>query len=79
MLERVQPWPGVGEARHIADAALFLASDEAEFVTGEALVVDGGLMAGGPNLFGKLGADLSAFGLRGVSRGSTGEAETLYQ
>jgi NAD(P)-dependent dehydrogenase (short-subunit alcohol dehydrogenase family) len=79
MLEGVQPWPGVGDARHIADAALFLASDEAEFITGEALVVDGGLTSAGPNLFGKLGADLASFGVRGVSRGSTGEPETLYQ
>jgi len=78
MLERVQPWPGVGEARHIADAALFLASDEAEFITGEAVVVDGGLTAAGPNLFDRLGADLSALGLRGVNRGSTGEPETFY-
>ena len=78
MLERVQPWPGVGQATHIADAALFLASDEAGFVTGEALVVDGGLTAAGPNLFGRMGADLSAMGLRGVNRGSTGEPETFY-
>jgi NAD(P)-dependent dehydrogenase (short-subunit alcohol dehydrogenase family) len=78
MLEQVQPWPGVGQATHIADAALFLASAEAEFVTGEALVVDGGLTAAGPNLFGRMGADLSAMGLRGVNRGSTGEPETFY-
>lgn len=78
MLERVQPWRGVGEARHIADAALFLASEEAEFITGEALVVDGGLTAAGPDLFGRLGADLSALGMRGVNRGSTGEPETFY-
>ena len=68
----------LGLARHIADAALFLSSGEAEFITGEALVVDGGLMAAGPNLFGKMGADMSSFGFRGVSRGSTGEGETLY-
>jgi NAD(P)-dependent dehydrogenase (short-subunit alcohol dehydrogenase family) len=78
MLERVQPWPGVGQATHIADAALFLASAEAEFVTGEAIVVDGGLTAAGPNLFGRMGADLSALGMRGVNRGSTGEPETFY-
>ena len=32
---------------HIAGAALFLASDDARFVTGEALAVDGGLTAAG--------------------------------
>ncbi len=78
MLEQVQPWKQVGEARHIADAALFLASDEAEFITGESLVVDGGLTSAGPNLFGRMGADLSALGMRGVNRGSTGEPETFY-
>ncbi len=38
-----QPLPTIGLPRHIADAALWLASDESSFVTGQALVVDGGL------------------------------------
>ena len=35
-----------GQPREIANAALFLASDEASFVTGQALAVDGGFTAG---------------------------------
>ncbi len=42
LLTQLQPLPITGEPRHIAQAALFLASDESEFVTGQALVIDGG-------------------------------------
>jgi len=37
----------VGEAEEVAQAVLFLASDEASFVTGAALPVDGGFLQGG--------------------------------
>jgi NAD(P)-dependent dehydrogenase (short-subunit alcohol dehydrogenase family) len=36
----------VGEARDVAAAAVFYASDEAEFITGTTLLVDGGMTAG---------------------------------
>lgn len=36
------PWGRMSEAQDIANAALYLASDEAEFVTGVVLEVDGG-------------------------------------
>ena len=44
-------WPGppigrIGEARDVAAAAVFYASDEAEFITGTTLLVDGGMTAG---------------------------------
>jgi NAD(P)-dependent dehydrogenase (short-subunit alcohol dehydrogenase family) len=39
------PWPRLGTPRDVANAALWLASDEATFVTGENLMVDGGWMA----------------------------------
>jgi hypothetical protein len=42
-----QPWPERGEPEHIADVATFLASDEARFITGETVKVDGGLLAQG--------------------------------
>jgi 2-keto-3-deoxy-L-fuconate dehydrogenase len=35
----------LGTAEEVAQAALYLASDHAAFVTGTALVIDGGLMA----------------------------------
>ena len=68
--EQMQPLPLAGRPEHIANAALFLASDEAAFVSGHALVVDGGLEAAGPNLFKRL----EVFrGMKGVSRGTTGQ------
>ncbi len=42
----VQPVRTTGSPRHIADACVFLASDEAAFVNGTYLVVDGGLTIG---------------------------------
>lgn len=45
-LAKWYPLGRVGQPADIANAALFLASDEAAWVTGSTLVVDGGLMAG---------------------------------
>ena len=43
-----QPIGRSGEPEDIANMALFLASDESQWVTGQAMVVDGGLLAGRP-------------------------------
>jgi NAD(P)-dependent dehydrogenase (short-subunit alcohol dehydrogenase family) len=40
------PLPRLGRSEDVANAALFLASDEATYITGENLMVDGGWMAG---------------------------------
>ncbi|MGH3728310.1 MAG: SDR family NAD(P)-dependent oxidoreductase [Micromonosporaceae bacterium] len=50
-----QPVGRLGSAEEIAAAALYLASDEASFVTGAQLVIDGGLTAGPAAREGQLG------------------------
>src|SRR6202451_2716267 len=45
-LEKAQPLPIAGQPEDIAQAALFLSSDAARFITGHCLVVDGGATAG---------------------------------
>ena len=43
---RRTPWPRLGRPQDIANAAVFLASDSASFITGSNLLVDGGWLAG---------------------------------
>lgn len=71
LVRQKQPWPDLGLPQHIADAALFLASDESRFITGQVIVVDGGLTALGPDIFGH---DVDSRMLRraGLNTGSTG-------
>ncbi|KAK3073585.1 hypothetical protein LTR53_004684 [Teratosphaeriaceae sp. CCFEE 6253] len=40
-LSAEHPWNALGKAEDVADAALFLASDEAAWITGHSLVIDG--------------------------------------
>ncbi len=44
-LARIQPIGRLGEPDEVASAALFLLTDAASFITGEALAVDGGYLA----------------------------------
>ena len=44
-LKNLHPMGRLGRPEEIANAALFLASDEASFITGSSLVIDGGYTA----------------------------------
>jgi len=55
LLDHVQTVPRVGRPQDIASMVLFLASDESEWVTGQAMIVDGGLTVG-PNFSALAGA-----------------------
>ena len=72
-----QPWPDIGRPEDIAGAALFLASDDSQFVTGEAIVVDGGLTAAGPAQRGI--ARTAPNGWVGMNRGTTGQGPSVRQ
>ncbi len=77
MFDACQPWPEHGRGDDIAGAALFLASDDASFVSGEALVVDGGLTAAGPEIWKRFDRKPEWQARRsGVTRGNTGEPAT---
>ena len=64
-------------AAAIAAVALFLASHDARFVTGEALVADGGLTAAGASTAEKLGLGGALYAAAGMDHGSTGVPPTL--
>jgi NAD(P)-dependent dehydrogenase (short-subunit alcohol dehydrogenase family) len=76
-MQDIQPWPDPGEPDHIARVMAFLAGDDAAFVTGENIVVDGGLLAGGARLDDRIGGNPALRGLAGINRGSTGERHTV--
>lgn len=58
-LVRWYPLRRVGEPEDIAAAAAFLASDDASWITGEVLRVDGGLLAGNAQMARELVADFA--------------------
>jgi NAD(P)-dependent dehydrogenase (short-subunit alcohol dehydrogenase family) len=69
-----QPWPDRGEGADIAAMALFLASDDSRFVSGQAHVVDGALLAAGTRVFGQLPGTDRLSQVAGIAHGTTGQA-----
>jgi NAD(P)-dependent dehydrogenase (short-subunit alcohol dehydrogenase family) len=76
-IDGIQPWAELGQPDDIARVVEFLAGDGARFVTGENVVIDGGLMAAGVRLDDRLGGNPALRGRAGVNRGTTGEAHTV--
>ena len=86
MLPNVQPLALAGSPDHIASTVVFLASEESAFITGESILVDGGLMASGPDLPTRFRAAARSASIKipllddspvpdvGVSRGTTGDS-----
>jgi len=74
MVAALQPWPDHGAGADIAGAALWLAGDDSRFVTGEAIRVDGGLVAAGTRA--NSGVDPHGAWRRytGFAPGTTGES-----
>ncbi|MGA2410893.1 MAG: SDR family oxidoreductase [Candidatus Binataceae bacterium] len=50
-MAKTQPIPRAGRPEDIAAMALFLASDDAEWITGTAMIVDGGMSTGNQRIF----------------------------
>ena len=73
-IDGVQPWADLGQPDDIARVVEFLAGDGSRFMTGENVVIDGGLLAAGVRLDDRLGGNPGLRGKAGVNRGPTGEA-----
>lgn len=71
------PWPELGQPEHIADCALFYASDESAYITGDATLVDGGMVAVSPGIVMNGGLESAPAGYVGVNRGTTGLGTTV--
>lgn len=77
LIEDSQPWPRRGEGSDIAGAALFLASDDSEFYTGQAMTVDGGITATGTRIYGRMRNTRNLHRMTGMTHGSTGQRTTV--
>ncbi|HCU88525.1 MAG TPA: short-chain dehydrogenase [Gammaproteobacteria bacterium] len=73
-LDGLQPWPDHGTGNDIAGTVVYLACDDSRFVTGEAITIDGGLTAIGPDMWQRFGQPYEADMTKNrLNRGTTGE------
>jgi len=72
-----QPLPKRGEGADIAGTALWLASDDAAFVSGQSITVDGALLASGPRIFGQMKNTRNLHRMVGIAHGTTGQAASV--
>lgn len=73
------PWPSLGQPEHIAGVALFYASEDSAYVTGDGTLVDGGMVAASPGIVMRGGLEAAPPGFVGANRGTTGERTTIRQ
>ncbi|MCL4114369.1 UNVERIFIED_CONTAM: hypothetical protein GTU68_025731 [Idotea baltica] len=72
VMNEFQPLKRRGEGADIAGAALFLAGDDSSFITGQAITVDGGLLAKGPAIHGQAKNTRNLHRNVGMAHGTTG-------
>jgi len=73
VMNEFQPLKMRGEGKHIAGTALFLAGDDSAFVSGEAITVDGALLANGPGIHGQAKNTRNLHRNVGMAHGTTGK------
>ncbi|MDP7067610.1 MAG: SDR family NAD(P)-dependent oxidoreductase, partial [Acidimicrobiales bacterium] len=76
VIAEIQPLPKRGEGSDIAGMALFLAGDDSLFITGQEHIVDGGLLANGPRLIGRMHNSRNLHRMAGMAYGSSGQTPT---
>ena len=76
VIAEIQPLSKRGEGSDIAGMALFLASTDSAFITGQEHIVDGGLLANGPRLIGRMHNSRNLHRMTGMAYGSSGQTPT---
>ena len=73
VMNEVQPLKRRGTGADIAGCALWLAGDDSQFVSGEAITVDGALMANAPAVHGRARNTRNMHRNVGIAHGTTGK------